>query len=165
MHGLVEDLLLLAHADERDGRNINVDVDLDDIVLAEAERVHSLTLKVIADVKPARASGDPDAPYRVSSEIWSTMPSGTHTMAFDSNARPSVAMPGWSSRTTGRSTRGRSPTRCSDASSDWIRRAIEPSAAQAWACRSSLRSSRPTMAPSVSTIPPVGERVSSSSCP
>ena len=66
MHSLVEDLLLLARADERGGRSINIDVDLDDIVLAEAERVRSLThLKVIADVKPARASGDPDALSRL----------------------------------------------------------------------------------------------------
>ena len=61
MHSLVEDLLLLARADERCGRNINIDVDLDDIVLAEAERIRSLThLKVIADVKPARASWRPE---------------------------------------------------------------------------------------------------------
>ena len=66
MHSLVEDLLLLARADERSGRNIKIDVDLDDIVLAEAERVRSLThLKVIADVKPARASGDPSALSRL----------------------------------------------------------------------------------------------------
>ena len=66
MHSLVEDLLLLARADERTGRHIEVDVDVDDIVLAEAERVRSLThLKVIADVKPARASGDPDALSRL----------------------------------------------------------------------------------------------------
>ncbi len=66
MHSLVEDLLLLARADELTGRHINVDVDLDDIILAEAERVRSLTrLKVIADVKPARASGDPNALARL----------------------------------------------------------------------------------------------------
>jgi signal transduction histidine kinase len=66
MYGLVEDLLLLARADERGGRNIKIDVDLDDIVLAEVERVRSLThLRVIADVKPARTSGDPGALSRL----------------------------------------------------------------------------------------------------
>lgn len=66
MHGLVEDLLLLARADEHAGRHVEVDVDLDDIVLAEAERVRSLTqLTVVADVKPARASGDPNALSRL----------------------------------------------------------------------------------------------------
>lgn len=66
MHGLVEDLLLLARADELTGRQIKVDVDLDDIVLAEAERVRSLAhVKVIADVKPARTSGDPNALSRL----------------------------------------------------------------------------------------------------
>jgi signal transduction histidine kinase len=66
MHSLVEDLLLLARADEHTGRHVEVDVDVDDIVLAEAERVRSLTqLKVIADVKPARASGDPNALSRL----------------------------------------------------------------------------------------------------
>ena len=66
MHGLVEDLLLLARADELTGRHVKIDVDLDDIVLAEAERIRSLThLKVTADVKPARASGDPSALSRV----------------------------------------------------------------------------------------------------
>ncbi|RDH78372.1 sensor histidine kinase [Mycolicibacterium moriokaense] len=66
MYGLVEDLLLLARADELTGRHVRVDVDLDDIVLAEAERVRSLSyLKVVADVKPARASGDPGALARL----------------------------------------------------------------------------------------------------
>jgi signal transduction histidine kinase len=66
MYGLVEDLLLLARADELTGRHVKIDVDLDDIVLAEAERVRSLThLKVIADVKPARVSGDPSALARL----------------------------------------------------------------------------------------------------
>jgi signal transduction histidine kinase len=66
MDGLVEDLLLLARADELTGPMNRVDVDLDDIVLAEAERVRSLThLTVIADVKAARASGDPSALSRL----------------------------------------------------------------------------------------------------
>lgn len=66
MHSLVEDLLLLARADEHTGRHVEVDVDVDDIVLAEAERVRSLTqLKVLADVKPVRASGDPNALSRL----------------------------------------------------------------------------------------------------
>jgi signal transduction histidine kinase len=66
MDSLVEDLLLLARADERTGRHVDVDVDLDDIVLAEAERVRSITqLAVIAEVKPARASGDPNALSRL----------------------------------------------------------------------------------------------------
>lgn len=66
MHSLVEDLLLLARADELTGPTNRVDVDLDDTVLAEAERVRSLThLKVITDVKAARVSGDPGALSRL----------------------------------------------------------------------------------------------------
>jgi signal transduction histidine kinase len=66
MHGLVEDLLLLARADELTGSRVEVDVDLDDLILAEAERVRSLTrLRVVAEVKPARASGDPGALLRM----------------------------------------------------------------------------------------------------
>jgi signal transduction histidine kinase len=66
MHGLVEDLLLLARADELSGSQVGGDVDLDDVILAEAERVRSLTrLTVVADVKPARTTGDPGALSRM----------------------------------------------------------------------------------------------------
>ncbi len=66
MHSLIEDLLLLARVDELAGHHITVDVDFDDIVLAEAERVRSFTrLKVVAEVKPARVLGDPDALARL----------------------------------------------------------------------------------------------------
>lgn len=62
MQGLVEDLLLLARTDEHAGRHVEMDVDLDDIVLAEADRIRSLTgLTVAANVKAARVTGDPNA--------------------------------------------------------------------------------------------------------
>ncbi|MCP9276903.1 sensor histidine kinase [Mycolicibacterium arenosum] len=66
MQGLVEDLLLLARADESGGRHTRIDVDLDDIILREAERVRSLTHPTVeADVKAARVIGDPDGLSRM----------------------------------------------------------------------------------------------------
>ncbi len=61
MNSMVADLLLLARADER-GIPLTVDeVDLDDIVGAEIQRLRSLGLaKVIADVRPIRVIGDSD---------------------------------------------------------------------------------------------------------
>lgn len=57
---LVEDLLLLARADEHGLRLRTVDVDLDDLLLAEAARLRRLgTITVTADAVPARIQGDP----------------------------------------------------------------------------------------------------------
>jgi signal transduction histidine kinase len=48
MRRLVEDLLLLAHADEHTDRHVVTDVDLDDVVYAEADRVRAITgLRVV----------------------------------------------------------------------------------------------------------------------
>ena len=64
MQALVEDLLLLAKADER-GLSLRVsDVDLDDIVGAEASRVRALGT-VTSTAHPARLRGDPDRVARV----------------------------------------------------------------------------------------------------
>ncbi|MCP9276462.1 sensor histidine kinase [Mycolicibacterium arenosum] len=60
MQGLVEDLLLLARADEHNDGRRTVDVDLDDIVLAEAERIKGITnLDVETSVAAVRVHGDP----------------------------------------------------------------------------------------------------------
>lgn len=60
MQRLVEDLLLLARADEHAGIHHDVDVDLDDVVYAEAERVRTITgLHVHSSITPVRISGDP----------------------------------------------------------------------------------------------------------
>jgi signal transduction histidine kinase len=62
MHRLVEDLLLLARSDEQFELRKEVDVDLDDIMYAEAERVRAITgLTVSTQIHPVRVVGDPRA--------------------------------------------------------------------------------------------------------
>jgi signal transduction histidine kinase len=58
---LVEDLLLLAKADDTGLRMRRTDVDLDDLVAAELQRLRSSApeLTVIGDVRPVRVVGDP----------------------------------------------------------------------------------------------------------
>jgi signal transduction histidine kinase len=66
MAQLVDDLLLLAHADERTHVLKQIDVDLDDIIYAEAERVRTVTkLAVKVSVKAVRVTGDPQALSRL----------------------------------------------------------------------------------------------------
>jgi signal transduction histidine kinase len=56
---LVQDLLLLARADERDLHSHTGDVDLDDIVDAERQRVTAIsTLRADAEISPVRVHGD-----------------------------------------------------------------------------------------------------------
>ncbi|MBP2352130.1 signal transduction histidine kinase [Kribbella aluminosa] len=61
MRQLVEDLLLLAKADDRGIRMRQTDVDLDDLVEAEIKRLRSSKpeLTVKGDVHPVRVTGDP----------------------------------------------------------------------------------------------------------
>jgi signal transduction histidine kinase len=60
MAHLVEDLLVLAKADEEGLRMIVTDVDLDDLVEAEVQRLRAATaLHVAAELNPVRVSGDP----------------------------------------------------------------------------------------------------------
>ncbi len=61
MRRLVEDLLLLARADDTGLRMQKTDVDLDDLVSAEIQRLRSSTpeLTVTGDVHPVRIVGDP----------------------------------------------------------------------------------------------------------
>ncbi|MEU4218830.1 HAMP domain-containing sensor histidine kinase [Actinoplanes sp. NPDC026623] len=67
MARLVEDLLLLARADEHGLRLRRTDVDLDDLVYAERERIllEHPRLRVDGDTHPVRVSGDADALQRV----------------------------------------------------------------------------------------------------
>ena len=66
MRSMVEDLLLLAKNDERGVPLRHEDVDLDDVVLAEAARLRGLgDRSVSVHVEPARLTGDPDALVRV----------------------------------------------------------------------------------------------------
>lgn len=59
MQALVEDLLLLARADERGLTMAHDDVDLDDLVAAEAQRLcRESSLVIRTDVTPTRISGD-----------------------------------------------------------------------------------------------------------
>ncbi|CAM2764412.1 sensor histidine kinase [Skermania piniformis] len=63
---LVDDLLLLARADERAGRLRRVDVDLDDLVFAERRRLVGRSApRVVATVQPCRVRGDRAALARV----------------------------------------------------------------------------------------------------
>jgi signal transduction histidine kinase len=60
MARLVDDLLLLAHTDERSYVPKEVDVDLDDIIYAEADRVRAISeLTVHLSVTAVRVVGDP----------------------------------------------------------------------------------------------------------
>jgi signal transduction histidine kinase len=66
MAQLVDDLLLLAHADERSCVSTQVEVDLDDIIYAETERARTVTdLTVQASVSAVRTLGDPLALTRL----------------------------------------------------------------------------------------------------
>jgi signal transduction histidine kinase len=66
MSRLVDDLLLLAHADERTHVLKHVEVDVDDIVHAEADRVRAITeLRVQVSVAALRVVGDPRALSRL----------------------------------------------------------------------------------------------------
>ena len=66
MKDLIDDLLLLARADERGLDMASEDVDLDDLAAAEVERLRRATdLEVRADLEPARSTGDPEALSRV----------------------------------------------------------------------------------------------------
>lgn len=59
---LIDDLLLLARADERGLTVARDDVDLDDVVAAEVDRIRrETTLEVRSDLQPARLNGDADA--------------------------------------------------------------------------------------------------------
>ncbi|QTJ71039.1 HAMP domain-containing histidine kinase (plasmid) [Rhodococcus sp. ZPP] len=61
MHALLEDLLLLARADEDSLTHLRVDVDIDDLILAERARLRGLPgIAVAAAVDPVRVAGDPE---------------------------------------------------------------------------------------------------------
>ena len=66
MKALIDDLLLLAKADERGLDLTHEDVDLDDVAASEVERLRrDGTLEVHAELEPTRVSGDPAALSRV----------------------------------------------------------------------------------------------------
>ena len=61
MRRLVEDLLLLAKADDNGLRLVRSDVDLDDLLGAEARRLRTSTdLRIQAEIEPVRVTGDAD---------------------------------------------------------------------------------------------------------
>ncbi|MCF6388570.1 HAMP domain-containing histidine kinase [Mycobacterium sp. MBM] len=66
MRSLIEDLLLLARADERGWNIRREDVDLDDLAAAEVERLRRRAdVTVTARIEPIRVTGDPGALARV----------------------------------------------------------------------------------------------------
>lgn len=66
MKALIDDLLLLARADERKLRGGMDDVDVDDLVAEEVDRIRRESdIEVVADLQPARLVGDPAALSRV----------------------------------------------------------------------------------------------------
>lgn len=86
MTRMVDDLLLLARADENGLRTHPVDIDLDDLVLAEAARVRALgRARVTIHIEPIRVHADPDllgralrnltdnAVRHAASAVWLTM--------------------------------------------------------------------------------------------
>jgi signal transduction histidine kinase len=70
MHRLVEDLLLLARADEHADLLKEIDVDIDDIVYAELARIRTFTtLQVSSAISPVRITGDPAALARLARNL------------------------------------------------------------------------------------------------
>ncbi|MCV7433844.1 HAMP domain-containing sensor histidine kinase [Mycolicibacterium bacteremicum] len=68
MRSLIDDLLLLARADERGWNLRRDDVDLDDVAVTEVERLRREargSVQVTAAIEPVRVSGDPGALARV----------------------------------------------------------------------------------------------------
>ncbi len=66
MKALIDDLLLLARADERDLRTARADTDLDDLAIVEVERLRGKTsLQLRTVVRPVRLTGDTPALSRV----------------------------------------------------------------------------------------------------
>jgi len=66
MQTLIDDLLLLARADEHGVPLRTADVDLDDLAASEARRIESTTRHTVhADLTPTRLTGDVDALTRV----------------------------------------------------------------------------------------------------
>ena len=62
MNQLIEDLLLLARSDENAVEWQRVDVDLDDLLLAEAGRLRLIgTVETVVHIEPCRVVGDPAA--------------------------------------------------------------------------------------------------------
>lgn len=70
MKALIDDLLLLARADERGLAMAREDVDLDDVARTEVERLRAdTTLDVRANMEPARVTGDSAALSRVTRNL------------------------------------------------------------------------------------------------
>lgn len=81
MRRLVEDLLLLAKADDTGLRMQETDVDLDDLVAAEIQRLRSSKpeLKVTGDVHPVRVVGDPTRLSQVLRNLVDNAARAAHT--------------------------------------------------------------------------------------
>ncbi|MGJ9412236.1 sensor histidine kinase [Aeromicrobium sp. CF4.19] len=65
MQGIVDDLLLLARADERDLRLRASDVDLDDLVYTEARRLRPQSIEATSAIEAVRTTGDGPALARM----------------------------------------------------------------------------------------------------
>ena len=79
MQGIVDDLLLLARADERDLRLRSTDVDLDDLVYAETSRLKTHPVEVTSQVQPVRTTGDASALTRVVRNLVDNAERHAHT--------------------------------------------------------------------------------------
>ena len=141
---LVEDLLLLARADEHTGRHVEVDVDLDDIVLRRG-RAGACDHRAEGDRRrssPFGSCGDPRARCHASSATSSTMRSDTRDSGIrleccavaDNRAQIVVA-------DDGPGIPAADDDGYSTGSSGWIRHGSASPVARASACRSSPRSS------------------------
>ncbi|WP_432894495.1 sensor histidine kinase [Kribbella sp. CA-245084] len=88
MRQLVEDLLLLAKADDTGIRMRQTDVDLDDLVAAEIQRLRSSMpeLKVTGDVSPVRVVGDPARLGQVLRNLVDNAARAAHTSVHLSTA-------------------------------------------------------------------------------
>jgi signal transduction histidine kinase len=107
MQALVDDLLLLARADERGLAIRSEDVDLDDLVEAEAQRLRRETsLEVDTDLTPTRVVGDATALSRVLRNLLdnaerhaasrvevAVQPCGDHAVVTAADDGPGIPLP------------------------------------------------------------------------
>ena len=101
MQTLIDDLLLLARADEHGVPLRTGDVDLDDLAVAEARRIERATTHTVqADLAPARLTGDADALTRFYVTCWKTL-CAMPTHVSKSQWAPKTGWCGSASPTTG----------------------------------------------------------------
>ena len=157
MQALVDDLLLLARADERGLTMAHDDVDMDDLVAAEAERLSRDTpLDVRTDVTPTRIVGDSGAAVADAAEPARQRRAACDVTGFGAPPTRAVRMRCSPSTTTVPASPPPTGNGYSTGSSGSTRTGREARAAPGSVSRSCGRSSRHTRAASSITDRPGG---------